>query len=122
MCKITKKVDKPQTTILFLVMIGIMFFGQAISDFIKKKKNQSQRPKHPVQHSAPKPKPRSAPARPQTITVEKPTEAQRESAAVTCNTVNVAETAPENPAQTVSPDSEELRKAVIWSEILKRKF
>lgn len=59
MRKNTKKVDKAQARILFLILIGVMFFGQAVYDYLRKKSRRSGavKPVKRTQVSRQRPKP-----------------------------------------------------------------
>lgn len=133
--------DKAQARILFLILIGVMFVGQAVYDFIKKNKSRrassrrttvQRKPqvgKQPVRQprspfddflkaDMPVAEPKTqAKAKPQPQTMTMPDSAETE------NHDMISEAEAMQPVSGITPpDSDELRRAVIWSEILKRKF
>lgn len=122
--------DKAQAQILFLVLIAVAFIGQAIHDFIKKNRaNYRPTTKRQAQRTAPTraPKTNLEGYRP-LKTTEKPKQEPilqsdildeiQESVSTPETNVSKSETRGSN----IASGSDELRKAVIWSEILKRKF
>lgn len=124
--------DKANVRILFLALIAVMFIGQAIYDFVKKNRSQAKH-RHPVKNLRVK-RPDVTPAR------QRPThqaKAYAEKAKppepravetinfdynITDNEVNEIEDSDLSSPQNAETQAEELRRAVIWSEILKRKF
>lgn len=130
MHKITKKVDKAQAQILFLVLIAIAFIGQGIHDFIKKNRAGSRRPATPPakRHSSPVTRYDA-----QAQSANRATTGRPMAESLTDHDLSAEITEPDmpdnadaitqtEPARSAAPDSDELRRAVIWSEILKRKF
>lgn len=132
--------DKAQARILTLVLIAVLFIGQALYDFIKKNRSRSvNRPRQTIS----KPR-RAAPAQQrqysQTKTQQKLRPNVSELAGLSAlesepsptekliHSINQDKETREPESIAVSqqslqsPSDDELRKAVIWSEILKRKF
>lgn len=129
--------DKAQARILFLVLIGILFFGQAVYDYIKKQKKSSAR--KPTAHykkgnvqngykrmstSAPSPMSKKRESNfNQTTPVHQVNEPLPHKAKSLVEeeteTAMIAETESTGCNQKTDMD---IRNAVIWSEILKRKF
>lgn len=129
--------DKAQARILFLVLIGILFFGQAVYDYIKKQKKSSAR--KPTAHYNKRNAPNSDKRMPATPKLQKSekreTNSNRVSPAYVENEPMRAETMPlveEKTETAMIAETEstgcnqktdiDIRNAVIWSEILKRKF
>lgn len=130
MHKITKKVDKAQAQILFLVLIAIAFIGQGIHDFIKKNRAGSRRP---ATHPAKRHSPQATRYHAQVESANRATTGRPMAESHTDHDISAEIPEPDMPdsadaikqtktAGSTVPNSDELRKAVIWSEILKRKF
>ena len=143
MYKITKKVDKAQARILTLVLIAVLFIGQALYDFIKKNRSRSSnRPRQTIS----KPKPQSPVSLNNHGLTKKRSDHSQRPAVSELAGLSALESEPSSiekqilaidqpsedirqhvnttssPAHSAAPDGDELRRAVIWSEILKRKF
>ncbi len=142
--------DKEHARLLFLLLIGLMFFGQAVYDYLKKKSRANgltknmQRGQRLSQHKATPaqsgPRRQSAPASHMSVEAKKTEPAfttatasttadsrQKASAYVPATniTTEIDRQEQENEpmeADIHKTDNDELRKAVIWSEILRRKF
>ncbi|MDE6369637.1 MAG: hypothetical protein K2K94_10420 [Muribaculaceae bacterium] len=124
--------DKASVRILFLALIAVMFIGQAVYDFVKK--NRSQAKRHLSQKSQRTSRPtatslRQQPARKASPFIEKAEPPQPRPAEtisfddnVTAPSAHEIEDSGFSSPQEPGTPSEELRRAVIWSEILKRKF
>ena len=120
--------DKANVRILFLLLIAVMFIGQAVYDFVKKNRSRTR-------HRRPAARPENR--LPQTLNltphnnesdisahpkddVKILTEPKSDIEHIDdSHDINIADTV---PPLSDTPDSDELRKAIIWSEILKRKF
>lgn len=126
--------EKAQERILFLVLAGFLFFGQAIYDFIKKqKKSHTRRP-------AAQPKKRSSlnvgkqAVKTPLYTGTDDWNSEYKQAGPIYQTTEPAnqgpdmEVAEDNPVIEKTTEkfpqatASDLRNAVIWNEILKRKF
>lgn len=132
--------DKAQARILTLVLIAVLFIGQALYDFIKKNRSRSvnrprqtiRKPNHKVhpQKRQFSPKPIQTAVSPKAhVTADRSKlEAELYPSVQSGHEMVSADeiTEPGNetsPQQTNRlPEGDELRRAVIWSEILKRKF
>ncbi|MDE5554703.1 MAG: hypothetical protein K2J10_05920 [Muribaculaceae bacterium] len=115
--------DKASVRILFLALIAVMFIGQAVYDFVKKNRGQATR-----RRPAPRPKTsHSVVSKPTRITptpLSYPHQDDPSDSSVSLSQLAPSaepDSEPESPASP-SPQSDELRRAIIWSEILKRKF
>ena len=137
MRKNTKKVDKAQARILFLILIVVMFFGQAVYDYLRKKSRRSGAVKPvkrtQVSRQRPKPQPDAQPGLPgrmAELSKRLQTAAREEEPAAISGPAERPEPSELSELSDKSDlsdrsdksDLSDLRRAVIWSEILKRKF
>ncbi|MDE5567028.1 MAG: hypothetical protein K2J12_01165 [Muribaculaceae bacterium] len=132
--------DKAQARILTLVLIAVLFIGQALYDFIKKNRSRStNRPRQTIskprrhtpsqqrKYSQTKTQPKLRPTVSELAGLSA-LESEPSPTEKLIHSINQEQETHEPDSNAVSqqsmpaPTDDELRKAVIWSEILKRKF
>ncbi len=121
--------DKEQYRILFLCLIGLLFFGQAVYDYIKKShrnRTAAKTPRRSANRPAPvmvasrPPQPRSKAARP--AAKKEPAPLAETETAVNQDLASAKAETEGNDQQPAATNLSDLQRAMIWSEILKRKF
>jgi len=132
-------VDKAQTRIFLLILIGLLFAGQAIYDYFKKRKISSQRknagPVRVPYKQYSKPNSHQSGTTPSLNVTPKdkndcfltsdltgPEVLEKKQTVTMANSDRAKENNESMPDEQRNSDCMDLRKAMIWSEILKRKF
>lgn len=133
MCKNTKKVDREQVRIIGLILIGIIWAAGALYEYVKKNRNLTTVATKRVQRNSVSTKKDEKQRRSSMAIDLKTHETKTRSDAVSLLRPEQEGTLPviTNEANAVEHNEDgasapagitELRRAVIWSEILRRKF